>query len=141
MEIVTYSCLENILSCPSRQQNPSLLNSNMTDKFASYANTEKSAQCFSKYLLWIVLHIGYLNKDVGQHKIFDSIIEINMQPLRPAKAPSKVFFGLILVSGVRPNACKKKDNIIAKVSNKLNAIVKNLSSIPYKRYILQLQVF
>jgi len=54
-----------------------------------------------------VLSLGnYLNKDFGQQKSFDRIIATIMHPLRPAKVPSKVFFGLIAVSGVRPNVCK-----------------------------------
>jgi len=57
----------------------------------------------------------YLNGDTGQLKTFDRTTEVAIHPQNPIIVPSHVFFGLILVSGVLPNACmkiKKKRNFI-----------------------------
>uniref|UniRef100_A0A7C9ATR0 Uncharacterized protein n=1 Tax=Opuntia streptacantha TaxID=393608 RepID=A0A7C9ATR0_OPUST len=45
-----------------------------------------------------------LSRDLGQQRILNSTIEVPMQLANPKTAPSNVFLGLILVSGVRPNA-------------------------------------
>jgi len=47
----------------------------------------------------------YLNGDTGQLKTFDRTTEVAIHPQNPIIVPSHVFFGLILVSGVLPNAC------------------------------------
>jgi len=49
----------------------------------------------------------YLDKGIGQLKIFDSTTEVIIHPQKPIIVPSHVFFGLTLVSGVLPNACMK----------------------------------
>lgn len=46
----------------------------------------------------------YPSAEVGQERIFDNNKQVAMQPVKPTRAPSHVFLGLILVSGVRPNA-------------------------------------
>jgi len=55
----------------------------------------------------------YLDKGIGQLKIFDRTAEVTIHPQKPIIVPSHVFFGLILVSGVLPNACMKIQKEIA----------------------------
>lgn len=52
----------------------------------------------------------YLGNDIGQLKTFDRTTEVTIHPQKPIIVPSHVFFGLILVSGVLPNACMKVQN-------------------------------
>jgi len=59
----------------------------------------------------------HLSKDLGQEKTFDNTTEVAMQPANPTRAPSQVFFGLTLISGVRPIAyigTSNEDSLMAK---------------------------
>jgi hypothetical protein len=68
-----------------------------------------------RYQHLIKIH-SYLRKELGQHKIFDKRTVTTTQPKRPAKAPSKVFLGLMSVNGVFPNAWNIKKVILNKNS-------------------------
>lgn len=60
----------------------------------------------------------YLTKDVAQLKIFDNTTAVTIHPQKPMIVPSHVFFGLIIVSGVLPNAWRYKIDVIISGQNK-----------------------
>lgn len=65
------------------------------------ADVQKRYQVYNKKINKLVYHqfmcfLGrYLNNVLGQHRIFNSSMAVTIQPVRPAKTPSKVFLGLI----------------------------------------------
>lgn len=74
--------------------------------------------------------LSNLNRDWGQDRDLESRMVMTIQPTSPAKVPSHVFLGLILVRGVLPKACNFS---IVKIKFKPVLLVKKAYCLPCHR--------